>query len=200
MANGIVVESSALGANCIALYKISKLDSLELPLPSLHVYLAGLVERLGNPAYQEKYSQYVVGTEKKLKEIVAKHESDPQPNSIPYLVARYSADFNTDWNAQLVVARDKEFPALCYSYAQFYSAKLGHRTESGLFGLMALSFGTCLELLGAYYQHMRGGPELEIDDQDFLEFKENYPEIANRVLRIVTPPKVRQKKEGKWLV
>jgi len=188
----ILFEAAPLGVNCVALHKIAKRDDLSLPMPHLHVYLAGLIERVNDPANQKKLREYVVGSKEHLAEVVERHRSDEMPFRIPFYAARHSGDFFTDMNAQLVTGRELEFPVYCYEQAQIYGKEMGRKTEVAVFNLLARTFGVCLELLARYYQAVRFDPLFEINERDYQAFKKEFPELVERIARIEQPSKLKQ--------
>jgi len=81
--------------NRLALYKVASIDHLEIPNPNLHIYLAGLIERTNNPNKQRTFSRFVIGSLKDLEQAIEQCNTSSQPDAIPYLLSRHTADYAT---------------------------------------------------------------------------------------------------------
>jgi hypothetical protein len=193
-------ETTPLGIHCVAIHKVAKMYGLPLPSSNVHVYLAGLVERVSSPETQGIFSSYVVGSVDELLNKVTRHKNDPQPNAVPYLISRFSGDFFLDYNALLDAERDVDFPALCYSLAEFYSAKLGRRDERHVFRELAIKPEPHVDLLSKYHRHLRFHPDFELTDEDYLDFRKDFRDAAEHIVKVEIPVRVRKKPSDKLLV
>ena len=193
------LSEDPVGKNCVAIYKVAKAKRLPLPPSLVHCYIGGIVDRVNDPAKQQVLSTFVVQSADELCDVVQRYRHDPQPNAVPCLVARMSGDFFFNWNAQLPGEADNSFPAVCYSTAQFYAGRMGRRTESTIFGELALNLPDYAGLLSSYYSFLREHADFELTDEDFAAFKE-YVNEGLRGPTIVVPAKVRQRKTDKLLM
>ncbi|MFH1430918.1 MAG: hypothetical protein ABIG37_00420 [Nanoarchaeota archaeon] len=199
--NTSLSDCSALDLNCAALFKIAKKNNLELPIPSVHVYLSGLIDLASDSIHQGYISKFVVGSPNKLKEVVDTSVNDKLPYVRPYRVSKYSGDFALTFNSILSTQTDIEFSAYCYSYAGYYSGKLGKKQESEVFGLLALKLDEYYPLLNIFYNHTRENPDFEVTDKDFLDFEKwfkNKHKIKDK--KISFPKKIKQKKKNGLLL
>ncbi len=170
--DSIEFKSDPIGKNCVAFYKIAKLEKLSLPHTSVQIYMGGLVERVNDPTNEELFQRYVVHNQDELLDIAKKYSSDPQPNAVPYLVSWLSGDFHLNFQAQIPFNNDTEFPQTCYNLAKYYAKRMGREAESNVLEVLVNELPNSFKLLSKYYEVLRNNPEFVITDEDFQEFKE----------------------------
>jgi hypothetical protein len=197
----IFADNAPVTVSCVALFKVAREKELELPERYLHAFLAGIIDRSNNPHYQEVCAPYVVGSPEDMTRIIDKYRFDPQPNAVPYVVSRCSADFALDWSSQILENTVNEFPLICYKLAQRFSNRLGHRTESLVLESVVGNYDKCLAVLKAYNADVRWNPDFVVTDADFKEFKKEFIlEEEKKAEGIFLPISLKKKKSDEFLV
>jgi hypothetical protein len=187
-----------LGVNCVLLHKVAKIKGCPIPDERVNVYLAGLIERFENPS--TSFSKFVVSSVEELNKTVIQHQEDIQPHAIPYLVAKYSGDYSTNYNAHISPSIDAFFPSACYSVAQYHSKKMGKREEAIIFGLLALDPEKYISLLSEYYSFVGRGNIFELTEEDYLSFKKDLEHEDKKVKIITATKKIKNFSQNKFLI
>lgn len=198
MGESLFSEISSGDEKCLALFKVAREEGVGLPVPSVHIYLAWILEMPNDGGLLKVMSEHAVSSSDELEKVVEENRNSISPNALPYLVGRASGDFATSYNSLMGESgRNVGFPAMCYSVAGFHGGKMGRREESQVFGLLALDLGRYIDLLKRYHSRVREDSDFEVTKEDCLAFKKYLGSEEKRV-EIVIPKK--KKKSGGLLI
>ena len=172
----------------IGIYNAVNNSGIECPLPDMHIYLSGILQRQNDPGYNAFAQSFK--TEHPF-EYIKKTENFGYlnlPNHIRYFFARVNAEnitveqalaFEEEYDMESV-----KFAANLYDAARFYRQRYAqHNSETEILKEMAENLPYCIKVLGAFYKEY--GDEIpEINKESLTEFY-TYVRDYNEFLKLM---------------
>jgi hypothetical protein len=199
-----------LDQEIVKIYKFSRDTRQNLPPPLVHVYMASLAQHqaFSNPiaGYSSvigvaipEFSQMIAHSKEDMETFIAMDRLQ-RAHSIPYVIARMSAEFHFALNATLSPdRRDSTLAQFCYDVAAHYSRRLQRSAESETLEHVAAETPKLIRFMSGYHAIGKDTPLTEEDYRrfetelirkarnDYINNQEAFTEELRRVIDGLSP-------------